>query len=78
MGAQADADSRERLVREAALGSNRSADVALSSSETSKPSYIIRGGAAGRERLRVLAGIHLALDAGLAPTCSALRPEWCA
>jgi ubiquinone/menaquinone biosynthesis C-methylase UbiE len=28
------------------------------SSETSKTSYIIRGGAAGRERLRVLAGIH--------------------
>jgi precorrin-6B methylase 2 len=30
----------------------------LNGSETSKPSYIIRGGAAGRERLRVLAGIH--------------------
>ncbi len=27
-------------------------------SETSETSYIIRGGAAGRERLRVLAGIH--------------------
>jgi 2-polyprenyl-3-methyl-5-hydroxy-6-metoxy-1,4-benzoquinol methylase len=33
-------------------------DVALNSSETGKTSYIIRGGAAGRERLRVLAGIH--------------------
>jgi 2-polyprenyl-3-methyl-5-hydroxy-6-metoxy-1,4-benzoquinol methylase len=30
----------------------------LNNSETSKKSYIIRGGAAGRERLRVLAGIH--------------------
>jgi len=30
----------------------------LSSSEASKTSYIIRGGVAGRERLRVLAGIH--------------------
>lgn len=32
--------------------------IPLNSSETSKTSYIIRGGAAGRERLRVLAGIH--------------------
>jgi 2-polyprenyl-3-methyl-5-hydroxy-6-metoxy-1,4-benzoquinol methylase len=33
-------------------------DGALNSSGTGKTSYIIRGGAAGRERLRVLAGIH--------------------
>jgi 2-polyprenyl-3-methyl-5-hydroxy-6-metoxy-1,4-benzoquinol methylase len=48
-------------------------EVELDRSETGKTSYFIRGGAAGRERLRILAGIHrlstldLLQRAGIAP-----------